>query len=129
MPYELTFRKKLEIADRDRYFNDECIGGDVVADRLLPEIRARYQDVQSNQEDWGWFIWCSDGPVSLAIDIYCDDVEAGAFRIDLTSRVKRFLLGPRNQDTPELEKLKALVLDTLSPWAESSLEVKHRERT
>jgi hypothetical protein len=31
-------------------------GGDAVVNQLLPSVRARYAHIQTNQEDWGWFI-------------------------------------------------------------------------
>ena len=46
-------KKKLNIADREQYINDCCIGGDVVLDVLLPELRGIYDDLMTNQEDWG----------------------------------------------------------------------------
>ena len=61
MPYELSFTKRVPIVDREQYINECCIGGDVVVNRLLPSVRSRYTDVQTNQEDWGWFIWFRQG--------------------------------------------------------------------
>lgn len=91
MPYELSFTKVVGIQDREQYINECCVGGDVVRDELLPLVRARYEDVQTEQEDWGWFIWFRSGPVRLAIDIFTDDPDTGTFRIHLTARVKRFV--------------------------------------
>lgn len=53
MPYILTFVKPITIAHSEQYINDCCIGGDIVLDQLLPGLRARYGELQSNQEDWG----------------------------------------------------------------------------
>jgi hypothetical protein len=90
--------------------------GDAVRDRLLPAVQARYGDVATNQEDWGWFIWLEKGPVALAIDIFTDDPDEGAFRIHLTSRTKRLVWFDQIVDTPELEDLRALVVADLTDW-------------
>ena len=120
MPYDVRFEKVFDVPDPDAYWNEECYGGDVVSDRLLPAIRARYADLQANQEDWGWFIWCRDGRVRLGIDIYCEDRARGAFRLRLTSSVKKWLLWDRAVDTPELERLRDLVVRELADWSPSS---------
>ena len=117
MPYELSFTKAVGVQDREQYINECCIGGDVVRDVLLPLVSSRYEDVQTEQEDWGWFIWFRKGPVRLAIDIFTDDPEIGAFRIHLTSRVKRFLAFERVVDSPELDALRDAVVEVLSAWA------------
>lgn len=116
MPYELSFSKRVTITDRDQYINECCVGGDVVLDQLLPALRAKYGDVQPNQEDWGWFIWFRKGDVRLAIDVFTDDPEAGEFRIHLTSRVKRLIVLDTVVDTPELNELRDLVVAELSSW-------------
>jgi hypothetical protein len=53
MPYQVSFSRRVGIVDRERYINDCCIGGDAVVDHLLPSVRARYTDIQTNQEDLG----------------------------------------------------------------------------
>ena len=116
MPYEVSFTKRVAIQDREDYINDCCVGGDAVRDRLLPAVQARYGDVDTNQEDWGWFIWFRKGHVSLAVDIFTDDPEKGDFRIHLTSREKRLLVFDDAVDTPELEELRTLVVADLSDW-------------
>ena len=117
MPFEIAFTRPIAISiDRDAYINECCIGGDVVVDALMPAVRARYTDIQSNQEDWGWFIWFRKGPVKLAIDVHTDDGDAGEFRIRLTSQTKRFL-GHKEEDTPELDELRALVESELRKWS------------
>jgi hypothetical protein len=116
MPYEVSFTKPVPITDRERYFNECCVGGDAVVDRLLPSIQQRYADMVTNQEDWGWFIWFRAGAVRLAVDIFTDDPEAGAFRIHLTSRTKRLLVLDTIVDTPELEELRSLVQRELDSW-------------
>ena len=116
MPYEIAFTKPVAITDRAQYFNECCVGGDAVVDHLLPAVEARYTDIQSNQEDWGWFIWFKSGSVKLAIDVHTDDGDAGEFRIRLTSQTKR-LLGYKEVDTPELEDLRALVESDLRRWS------------
>jgi hypothetical protein len=109
MPYEVSFTKPVAVQDPDRYINDCCYGGDVVVERLLPAVSQRSIAVQTNQEDWGWFIWFRDGSVSLAIDVFCDGPESGAFRLHLTSRTRRWLFFGSVVDTPELERVRELV--------------------
>jgi hypothetical protein len=118
VPYELAFIKHLAISDREKYWNDCCVGGDFVRDALLPVVGARYDGIETNQEDWGWFIWFSESGVDLAVDIFCDDAERGEFRVHLTSRVRRFLFGAKVSDTPELETLREEVAGALGQWAE-----------
>lgn len=128
MPYELSFTKRIEINDADEYFNECCLGGDVVSDILLPTIRERYEQVRANQEDWGWFIWFRRGPVSLAIDICCDDPATGAYRIHLISRVKRLLFSSRVVDTPDLDELESTVVGLLTEWVGERPQVVHLDR-
>lgn len=124
MPYALTFSKQVEIADPDQYINDCCIGGDVVLDRLLPALRRRYgDDLQSNQEDWGWFAWFDEGPVKLAVDIFTDDHKNLEFQVLLTSRRPRLILRDRVEDGAELESLRQLVVRELTEWPVSGLTV------
>ena len=124
MPYEVSFKKVVEPSERDLYINDCCIGGDVVSARLLPSIHQRYEDIQAEQEDWGWFIWFRKGRADLAIDIFCDDPSSGCFRIHLTSHERRFLFGSHVVDTDELEELKGLVLSLLGDWGASDIQTK-----
>ena len=116
MPYELSFSKPVVVADRSLYINECCYGGDVISDLLLPAVKERFGDIQANQEDWGWFIWFSRGPARLAIDIFCDDPDAGAFRVHLTSRAKRWILPDVVTDLPELEEVKSLAVARLEEW-------------
>jgi hypothetical protein len=115
MPYELSFTKPVTITDDSIYINECCWGGDVIRDHFLPMIQNRYQHVQTEQEDWGWFIWFKQGPVSLALDIHTDD-RAGAFRIILTSR-KKELFFSHQEDTAQLSHLRDLVVAELKSWA------------
>jgi hypothetical protein len=117
MPYELSFTKPLTVADDSVYINDCCWGGDVIRDHFLPMIQGRYQQVQTEQEDWGWFIWFKQGPISLALDIHTDD-RAGSFRIILTSR-KKELFFSHQEDTVQLDHLRDLVVEELKRWAGS----------
>ena len=127
MPYVVEFSKPVRIADANLYINDCCIGGDLVLDHLLPTLRQRYgDDLQSNQEDWGWFAWFEDEGTKLAVDIHTDDAERGEFRIHLTASRPRFFFGPKIQDTHELERLRELVLSRLQSWPVQRLNV---ERT
>ena len=123
MPYEISFTKRVPILDREQYINDCCIGGDVVVDQLLVSVQSRYADVQMNQEDWGWFIWFRKGKVRLAIDVFTDDSEVGAFRVHLTSRTKRWLVLDSVIDTPELEDLRVQVASQLAVWAGIAVKV------
>jgi hypothetical protein len=123
MPYEISFRKKIEPRDGDLYINDCCIGGDIVSACLLPTVREQYEAVLSEQEDWGWFIWFRRGPIRLAIDIFCDDPESGLFRIHLTSRRRMLLFFDRVVDAAEIETVKDLVVYALSGWGVAGLQV------
>ena len=116
MPYELSFTKQFPVSDPDRYINECCWGGDVVLERLLPGISRVFEDVSTEQEDWGWFIWFKKGEVALAVDIFCDDSTLGQFRIHLTSRKKRWLIGDSIVDLPELEAVRELVTSEIEGW-------------
>jgi hypothetical protein len=123
MPYGVSFTKAFPITDRNEYWNECCVGGDVVSDQLLPSIRTHYTNIDANQEDWGWFIWLRKDKVKMAIDIFTEDPDKGIFRIHLTSRTKRlFGLGPV-ADTPELDELRELVLSELKNWGCTNIEV------
>jgi|SRR6187401_1978979 len=123
VPYEIAFTRLVALADRDDYINECCVGGDAVVDALLPAVvAARYQDIQHNQEDWGWFIWFKKGSVKLAIDVHTDDGDAGQFRIRLTSQTKRFL-GYKEADTPALDELLKLVESELKKWSAVAVKV------
>jgi hypothetical protein len=116
MPYELSFTKRLTISNREQYINECCAGGDFVLNALLPSVRERYTDLQSGQEDWGWFAWFRKGEIRLAIDIFTDDPDDGVFRVHLTSRIRRLLWSDKVIDTPELEELRDLVSSLLAAW-------------
>ena len=128
MPYEVSFTKRVPVVDREQYINDCCIGGDVVVNQLLPSVRARYADVQTNQEDWGWFIWFRKGNVRLAIDVFTEDPDEGVFRIHLTSRTKRLIVLDTVIDTPELEELRLLVTSELAGWVGGTLKIAKLDR-
>jgi len=128
MPYEVTFRKRVEVVDREQYINECCVGGDIIVNQLLPSVRARYADIQTEQEDWGWFIWFREGNVRLAIDVFTDDPDAGAFRIHLTSRTRRWALFDRVVDTPELDALRALVSSELAAWVGGPVKIARVDR-
>jgi hypothetical protein len=128
MPSEVSFTKRVDVVDRERYINDCCVGGDVVVDRLLPSVSARYEDIQTEQEDWGWFIWFRAGAVRLAIDVFTDDPDAGAFRIHLISRTRRWGLFERVADTQELDALRGLVASELAAWVGSPVKITHIDR-
>jgi hypothetical protein len=124
MPYIVSFVKPLQVAEREQYINDCCIGGDVVLEHLLPALRARYgSDLQSNQEDWGWFVWFEQPGVKLAVDVHTNDHTVVEFQLHLTSRRPRLLLGAKIQDAPELEHLRELVVSQLQAWPVEKLSV------
>ena len=87
MPDAVSFTKRVSVVDREQYINDCCIGGDIVVNQLLPSVEARYSDIQTHQEDWGWFIWFRSGSVQLAIDVFTDNPDEGTF--ESTSRLER----------------------------------------
>jgi hypothetical protein len=119
MAYEINFVKKVAAKNPQSYINACCWGGDAVRDQLLPLISGNFEDIQTSQEDWGWFIWFRKGLVRLAIDVFCDDPESGAFRVHLSSMRKRLLFMRSFTDSPELEKVKDLVCAEIQVWAGS----------
>jgi hypothetical protein len=128
MPYEVSFTRPVRLLDREEYINECCVGGDAVVNQLLPSVQRRYADIQTNQEDWGWFIWFRDGKVKLAVDVFTDDPGQGIFRMHLTSRTKRFVLFDSITDTPELEELRTMVESELTEWGCRALKVDHLDR-
>jgi hypothetical protein len=125
MPYILEFTRPVTVTDREHYINECCVGGDIIVEALLPAVRKRYEDIESAQEDWGWFIWCRKGPVMLAIDVFTDDAEAGRFRVCLTTRVKK-LFGYKDADTPELEELRSFVEGALREIGATEIALEDR---
>ena len=124
MPYELSFTRSVQPLNRAEYINECCVGGDKVAEALLPAVRRQYDErLEAAQEDWGWFIWFDSGGVKLAIDVFTDDPERGDFRVHLTSRKKRLLFLDSTVDTPELEQLRALVTSELEVWVGGTVSV------
>jgi len=124
MPYIVGFVKPVQTVDAALYINDCCIGGDIVLDWLLPALRERYgSELQSTQEDWGWFVWFQQAGVKLAVDVHTNDPTLGEFQLHLTSRRPRFVLGAKIVDTPELEHLRELVVSRLRSWAVDRLDV------
>ena len=117
MPYQIAFTKKLHIADTGLYKGPGCYGGDIVAQQLLPFIRANYPGVLLSQEKWGWRIFFTDDGSILSVEIHCDDGGAGTFRVVVVSRVKKMLFGTRVADVPELKYLMGLVVPLLEEWA------------
>lgn len=122
MPYTLNFNKNVEIEDREKYINECCVGGDIVLDQLLPALRKQYGELQSEQEDWGWFAWFKQADINLAVDVFTENDKTGSFQILLTSRVPRFLFGHKTRDTPELQELKSLIISQLRSWQVNNLE-------
>jgi hypothetical protein len=125
MPYAIHFVKPVTIVDREQYINHCCIGGDIVLEQLLPSLTERYGNLQSNQEDWGWFAWFEQSGVKLAVDVFTHDDAVGQFQIHLTSRKPRFLRPAKILDTVELESLRDLVIAKLQAWHVGDLKVEH----
>ena len=98
------------------------------APRPRGEGAAHYTDIQTIQEDWGWFIWFRNGNISLAIDVFTDDFDEGAFRVHLTSRTKRLLVLDTVVDTSELEELRALIVSELATWVGSAPKIARLDR-
>jgi hypothetical protein len=119
MAYEIRFTKNFTPPDPSLYNNNSCWGGDLVTQQLLPDITPNFEDVESGQEDWGWFIWCWHDKVRLEINIICDAPQTGGFRIQLYANKKTlpFLTGPENPE--ELEKIRQLVCTRVEAWAGS----------
>ncbi|MYN44759.1 hypothetical protein GTP23_06690 [Pseudoduganella sp. FT93W] len=115
MPYELSFVKSIAQVERESYCNNCCVGGDLIAEALLPALTPRYGELDPIEEDWGWHIGFKYADVKLAVDIFCDDPDKGEFRVHLTSRVRGFF-GSKVRDTPELEILKRMLIDAISAW-------------
>ena len=82
----------------------------------MPEPRNAHDNLMTDQEDWGWFARFKDRDVRLAIDVFCDDADSGSYRLHLTSRVPKWILGQMNEDTAELESLRDRVTRTLATW-------------
>jgi len=116
MPYELSFTKHLEVPNRARYINECCIGGDVVSAALLPALRGRYGEVDSGEEDWGWFIWSTSDGLRLAVDIFTDDDLLGRFRARIATSKRRPVFGWKEIDTAALEELRQIVDAGLTAW-------------
>lgn len=127
MPIELSFETPLQIEDREHYINECCIGGDVISAWLRPLVEEHYDHLRAAQEDWGWFLWFRDGEVSLAIDITCDDPDAGTYRVLLISRRRRAFFFWREVDTPELATLEARVVHELTRRLRGPPRVAHAE--
>jgi hypothetical protein len=117
VPYELSFAKRLTVPNSDLYINDCCWGGDQIRDYLFPLVEGRFENIQTGQEDWGWYLWFRKPPLRLAIDIYTDDFEQGEFRVRLFCQRKKGFFDRSEIDTPELEKLKDEVVARLGHWA------------
>ena len=88
----------------------------MVRDELLPVITGKFEHIRTGQEDWGWYIWFRRGRIRLEINIYCDDTEAGIFRIWLESYRRKFFRRS-TLDTPELEEVRQLKHSRLASWA------------
>ena len=118
MPYEVSFTLPgLSVPDDADYINECCWGGDVIAERVLPEVRQRYQGVETGQEDWGWYVWIDVEDERLEIDISCDSPEKAEFRVHLVSLRRRRILPNVILDLPALDELKDLVVPILEAWS------------
>ena len=119
MPYQIAFTKKLDVAERGHYLTPACHGGDVVAKELLPFVRANYPGVLLTQEKWGWHIFVKDDGALLSLQIMCDNIAAGAFRLIVVSKIKNMFFGSKVQDVPELKYLMGLVTPVIEDWTEA----------
>jgi hypothetical protein len=117
VPYQIAFTKKLHIADKSQYMGPACYGGDLVAQHLLPFIRANYPGVLLSQEKWGWHIFFNDDGAVISIQIYCDDSNTGAFRVVILSRIRKMMFFKKVSDVPELKYLMGLLVPLLEEWA------------
>ena len=84
----------------------------------MPLLAERYQPIRTDQEDWDWFLWFRDGTIRLSVDIHCDNIAVSAFRMRLTSRWKK-LIGSEILDTPELDRLRDVLLPAITAWTGS----------
>jgi hypothetical protein len=84
-------------------------------------VRNRLQAGRHNRESSRWFIWFKQGTVKLAIDVHTDDMDAGRFRIRLTSQTRRWI-GYREADTPQLDELRLLVESELRKWSAADIK-------
>ena len=117
MAYEIEFAAKFTVADPELYINDCCWGGDVVRDKLLPIVNVGFSDVQTLQEDWGWFIWMDRGPRRICVDIFCDDKETGKFRIMITAS-QRSWFRRKPVDESGIEPLKNVVVNEIAKFGQ-----------
>jgi hypothetical protein len=113
--FEISFQKEIAVTKRD-YINECCWGGDVIRDHFLPPVSSRYEKIQTDQEDWGWFLWFERDGVRLAIDIFCDDPSTYQFRLRLYSLRRKFFFFHTEVDSPHLIELKDLVVADLQAW-------------
>jgi hypothetical protein len=116
MAYEIEFTAQISVSNPHIYINDCCWGGDVVRDRLMPLVRGRFSDIQTAQEDWGWFIWFRRGAVLLAIDIFCDEKATGRFRIHISANKKKWLILRSTVDSSETSEIKEAVAGEIRKW-------------
>lgn len=116
MHFELSFKKPITVVGSASYLNDCCWGGDVIRDYLFPFISSKYENIVTNQEDWGWFLWFQRNNVQLAVDIFCDDIPGKEFRVRLYSTRRKFFLFHSEVDAPELAELKDLITAQLQAW-------------
>ena len=76
MQYVATFNHKIDIQDKETYFNSVCYGGDLIGGLIEPRlIEANYTIDLFAQEDWGWFIWFNKDRNKFSIDIGLEDEE------------------------------------------------------
>ncbi|WP_105216043.1 hypothetical protein [Pseudoalteromonas sp. T1lg22] len=131
MPYELKFTKKLDFGDEDNYFNECCYGGDIIVDLLLPGVRSNYLDIQDDQEDWGWFIWFSNGKTRCAIDVFCDDPVVGDYTLHVTcyDRERKFMIfSSEVENKIELERVRDLVVGSLKDCLGVNVESRYESK-
>jgi hypothetical protein len=78
-----------------------------MTDRSWPNryAHACATQVDTGEEDWGWFMWCSREGLRMAVDIFTDDYRVGRFRARVATSRRGLLLGWKEIDTAGLAGL------------------------
>jgi hypothetical protein len=118
VPLELTFALPglQPPADAD-YINDCCWGGDVITARLLAALPRSHRDVDTGQEDWGWYLWITEGDLRLEFNVFCHSPAQASFQAHLIALRRRRILSNIIIDHPALDELAALAIPLLESWS------------
>ena len=82
MQYVAIFHHKFEITEAKQYINRCCYGGDILLSLIEPHLSENdFKISKSDQEDWGWFIWCDKKKYRYSIDIGLEDEEHWKYKI------------------------------------------------